>query len=284
MSAVLLAAVCISLANVLSPLVYQSGTNVYALLVLRLVVFLCVAGLWIRLRSDNISLGLTDRLSCYAAGLAYSIGAGALLGAFAYLPVSFAILIFYTFPFIILILESLLERRLPAPRRLACVAVAFVGVALALRADVEDLQPIGLVLAATAATGVALAFTWTGRRLKHIDPLTMTFHMSVSGLVLFTVMTATIGSFSVGLQTTSAVLLLTAAVMCFSIAFLAMFEGVRLLGASQSGMFMNLEPVLTILLAFVVLRESLSPIQLLGTLLVVAAVLTAQQLSPAQTQ
>ncbi len=139
----LLAAFCISLSNVLSPLVYQSGTNVYALLVLRLLVFLGMAGLWIRLRSSHASITVTDRLSCYAAGLVYSIGAGALLGAFAYLPVSFAILIFYTFPFIILLLESLLEQRLPAPLRLACVAVAFVGVALALRADVDDFQPLG---------------------------------------------------------------------------------------------------------------------------------------------
>ncbi len=283
MSAVLLAAVCISLANVLSPLVYQSGTNVYTLLVLRLLVFLCVARLWIWLRSGSANISTTDRLSCYAAGLAYSIGAGSLLGSFAYLPVSFAILIFYTFPFIILVFESLLERHLPHPLRLACVAVAFVGVALALRADVDDLNPLGLALAATAAVGVAVAYTWTGRALKHINPLTMTFHMSVSGLLLFAVMTATIGDFSIGQQTTSGVLLLTAAVVCFSIAFLAMFEGVRLLGASQGGMFMNLEPVLTILLAFVVLDESLSPIQLVGTTLVVAAVLTAQQLSPADT-
>ncbi len=105
--------------------------------------------------------------------------------------------------------------------------------------------------------------------------------MSVAGLVLFTVMTVTVGSVSIGLQTTAGVLLLVAAVMCFSIAFLAMFEGVRLLGASQAGMFMNLEPVLTILLAYLVLDESLSPIQLVGTTLVVAAVLTAQRIGPA---
>ncbi len=278
----LLAAVCISLANVLSPLVYQSGTNVYALLVLRLLAFLCLAGVWIRLRSGNASITLTDQLSCYAAGLAYGIGTGALLGAFAYLPVSFTILIFYTFPFIILLLESLLEQRLPAPLRLACVAAAFVGVALALRADVKDLQPLGLGLAATAAVGVAVAFTWTGRALKHVDPLTLTFHMSVSGLVLFTIMTATMGDFSIGLQTTSGVLLLIAAVMCFSIAFLAMFEGVRLLGASQAGMLMNLEPVLTILLAFLVLHETLTPLQLLGAALVVSAVVAAQRFGSGQ--
>lgn len=266
----------------LTPLVYQTGTNVYALLVSRLLVFLCLAGVWIRLRSSNDSITIADRCSCYGAGLAYSIGAGALIGSFGYLPVSFAILIFYTFPFIILVLESVLNQRLPDPVHLGCVAVAFVGVALALQTDTLNLNPLGLGLAATAAVGIAVAYTWTGRALTHIDPLTMTFHMSVSGLLLISLIAATTGHFSIGSQTISGIALLTAAVMSFSIAFLAMFAGVRLLGPSQTGMLLNLEPILTILLAFLVLHESLTPLQLLGAALVVIAVLAAQQFGSAQ--
>ena len=279
---VLLAATCISLANVLAPLVYQSGTNVYTLLVLRFVLFLALGGLWIRLQTSNARIVIADRLSCYGAGLAYIVGSGALLGSFAYLPVSLAILVFYTFPFITLVLESLLDRRLPDPIRLGCVAVAFVGVTLALGANAENLNLLGLGLAIIAAVGVASAFTWTGRALKHIDPLVMTFHMSVSGLVFVVVITAVSNNFSIGMQTTLSVVLLFVAVVSFAVAFLAMFLGVRLIGASQAAMFMNLEPVFTIILAFFVLQETLSPAQLLGAALVLTSVLAAQRFGQTQ--
>lgn len=281
---VLLAASFVSLANVLTPLVYHSGTNFYTLLVLRFIFFLALCGVWIRLRIDNVGITPADRVTCYGAGLAYIIGSGALLGAFAYLPVSLAILVFYTFPFVTLVLESLLDRRMPDPIRLGCVLLAFAGVALALGATAEKLSVTGLGLAVIAAVGVAGAFTWTGRALKHIDPLVMTFHMSVSGLVFAVVIATVTHKFSIGMQTTLSAVLFFAAVVSFGIAFLTMFLGVRLIGASHAAMLMNLEPVFTVTLAFFVLHETLSAGQLLGAVLVVTSVLAAQRFRPTQDQ
>jgi drug/metabolite transporter (DMT)-like permease len=70
--------------------------------------------------------------------------------------------------------------------------------------------------------------------------------------------------------------LMAAAALTFAGAFLGMFVGVRLIGASGTAMIMNLEPVLTIVLAIVLLDENLTVHQFLGAALVVAAVFAAQ--------
>ena len=60
-----------------------------------------------------------------------------------------------------------------------------------------------------------------------------------------------------------------------------MYTGVRMIGASRTGLIMNLEPVLTIALAVAILDEQMAPNQFVGAALVIAAIYGAQRL-PAQ--
>ncbi len=56
-----------------------------------------------------------------------------------------------------------------------------------------------------------------------------------------------------------------------------MFTGVKRIGSARTAMLMNLEPVFTIALAFLVLAEGLSPSQLFGAALVIVAVTLGQR-------
>ena len=60
--------------------------------------------------------------------------------------------------------------------------------------------------------------------------------------------------------------------LCYAVAINLMFLGTRLAGAARSSMILNLEPVLTIAIAAVLLGERLVPLQLFGAALVIAAV------------
>ncbi len=74
-----------------------------------------------------------------------------MLGAFAYMPVSLVVLIFYTFPLLTGLFASLLDRRWPRGIEIVRIVVAFFGLALALDVSLGSLHPIGLGLSVLAA-------------------------------------------------------------------------------------------------------------------------------------
>lgn len=100
----------------------------------------------------------------------------------------------------------------------------------------------------------------------------MTFHMSLAGLSFALLLVASTDGWRMSLDGAEGRLVLAVAVLSFSLAFLAMFAGVRLIGASRTAMTMNLEPVFTLCLAFLVLDEQLSSAQFLGAALVIASI------------
>lgn len=273
---VLLAAFFISLSNVLAPIIYDAGSNPLTYLTLRFLGFVILCQVWFWTRQNTPTLTMQQRVTAYGSGAAYAIGAGALLGAFAYMPVSLVVLIFYTFPLLTGVFTGLLDRRLPNAVAMICFAVAFLGIALALDVTFTTLHPTGLGLAVLAAIGVAVAYVWNGRSMQNVDSTVTTFHMSVSALVVATAVTLTSDSFvlpSAGAVGWSALL---GAILSFAAAFFFMFSGVRMIGPVRTAMIMNLEPVTTIALAILLLSESLSLKQFAGASLIVGAVIAAQ--------
>lgn len=93
---VLLAAFSINLTNVATPFVYVAGGNPQTYIVLRNLAFLVLCGLWLVVGGRFSWLDRYGQLVCFDAGVAYTCGAGGLLLSLLYLPVSLAILVFFT--------------------------------------------------------------------------------------------------------------------------------------------------------------------------------------------
>ncbi len=279
---VLAAAVFISFSNVLAPLVYDLATNVESLLVLRLVIFLMLCGLWLRLQNIAFKLQPGELRHCIIAGLFYNAGSACLMAAFDFIPVSLAVLIFYAFPLLTSLGESAWDRRRPAPVQLACLLAALIGLAVCLHVGFEQLNMTGLVFAALAALGVASAYLWSGRKLNRLPPALMTFYMAASGLVLVTGILVLRQAWVLPPAEAVAIGVTLAAALAFAIAFFCMFAAVTFIGPARSAMIMNLEPVITVGLAVLLLAEVLTLHQVFGAALVIAAVFASQLFTPAK--
>ena len=270
------AAASISVANVLSPVVYDQGSNPATLLAFRFGSFLLLCGLWLRVHKITMVPERRHLVHCAGAGLAYTIGSGALITAFAFMPVSLVVLIFYTFPLMTRLAESALDRRWPTVWEVACLLTALSGLVICLGIGLDRLNGPGLALSVLAAAGVAASLVWSGRKLSSIPPTVTTFHMAAIGLIAVLCVTTVTQSWALPPLEPVATGLMAAAALSFAGAFLGMFAGVRLIGASRAAMVMNLEPVLTVALAIFLLNEDLSVHQFLGAALVIGAIIAAQ--------
>lgn len=278
MAVVLLAALSISLTNVSAPFVYQAGGNPQTILVLRNLAFLLLCGLWLKAGGRFHWLERRGQLVCIASGIAYTGGAAGLLMSLLFLPVSLAILVFFTFPLMTALLESALHRRPPGLGQLACLLAALAGLAVALEVEHFAFAPEGVILAALGAAGVAVSYVWTGRALPGVDSGVMTFHMAITGFVVAGLFVAATGGPALPADGIVGWVALLVAVVGFAVAFFTMFRGVHMIGAAPTAMVMNLEPVFTIALAVGLLSETLSGRKLIGAAVVLAAVGTSQLL------
>lgn len=271
------AALAISLSLLFSPFVFAAGMEPLALLVLRSVVFVAFLFVVTRLTGHQLALPKAKRWSAFGVGCAYILGAGGYLWSIFFLPVSLAVLIFYIYPILTLILASLLDRQVPRLRDLALLLVAFGGLALALGVSFEQLDLRGVALVVGGAFAIASSFVGMARSLGDQDSMAVTFHMAISGALLALVAALAAGALSLPSFDGTAWLALAGVLVFFCAGFFAIFRGIAMIGSVRAATIMNLEPVATIALAPLILAESLTAQQLVGAAIVIAAVIASQR-------
>lgn len=255
-------------------LAYDAGSNPATVIFLRAAVpaLMLAVVLLIWRRGFVLAPGALRPIAGVALGqLGCTIG---YLGAVAYIPVSLAALIFYAYPVLVAGLLALTgHSRVGWTAGLAFVA-AFAGLALALAPSFSVLDPLGLALALGAAfSGVLLVLA--------ADRLPASQGMLPLGLCMNLFAVALVGpfAFATGAFTLPATALGWGALAFVCLSYLAAFFGmigaVRFAGPLRAALVFNLEPVIAIASAVLLLGETLSGIQVLGVGLVFAALTLA---------
>lgn len=271
------AALALAVNNVTVPLVYAAGANAPTVVLLRYLFLLAVLTALLMLMGRSLRLRRAEYLHAAGAGIAAAIGAMSLLGSFARIPLGLAILIAYLYPIFTALMQSLIERRLPSLWQLSCLLAAFLGLGIALEIRDMALNPTGVGLAFMAALGFGASFVWNRYGLPEADSTIASLHMGVAGTLVTGLVLILLAPFRPPAAGDLTGWLLVGAVsICFSLAFLGMFAGVQRIGATAAAMIMNLEPILTIALAVLMLGEALTLARLIGGAIVLAAVLASQ--------
>jgi drug/metabolite transporter (DMT)-like permease len=194
------------------------------------------------------------------------------MASFYYIPVSLAVLIFFTFPVQIALVAPLLARRRPEPVTLTAALVAFGGLALSLGPDVGALDWRGCALAFLAA--VASMFIFLASRRMVVEQDMFTFSFNLHALCAAVLVVYALGAGGIALPTSATVWASLLGIGVFYIAAVVFqFTAIRLAGPARASIVFNAEPILTMVAAALLLGERLGPWQLAGAGLVVAAVL-----------
>lgn len=265
---------------VLARMSYDHGTNAMTIMSVRFALLAVLMWLWSSWRGETKLIRPKLVVGCLAISVTYFVGIGAYLSSVAYLPVSLAVLIFYTFPILTALISAAVDRRWPRALELAALAAAFFGLLVALDVDMTgqqslDLHPLGLLLAICASIGVATNMVSSGAIMKRLDTSVFSLYLAIGACVISTVVAVSGEGYHLPYGETGwwafSLMLLS-----FCAAFVATYSGVRLIGPVRISTVMNLEPIATILIAVALLGETLGNSQLLGGAVVITAVVLAQ--------
>lgn len=271
-----LAAFTLAINDVSVPFAYAQGFNPptvvlgrYAFLLASMLLLLPLLGLGFRLPRDQA-------LHALGSGVFSAIGTLGLLGSFAFIPVSLGVVILYTFPIITTLLECVYARRLPGAIELLCLVAALAGVGIAIGLNEVTLDPRGLLLAGISALAFAISIFWNSIKLRTADGTIVTFYMAIAGVGLAVLYLAATGTLMLTQAGFSGWLPLLVTCFFFAISFLGMFKAVEFAGGAPTAMMLNLEPVFAIGLAALVLGEALTLPRLLGSALVIGAIVVSE--------
>ena len=248
-----------------------------SLMLVRFCVATLVFGLLLLVRRDRFKVPQAQRLPLALIGMLWSGGMIFYLLAVESLAVSLAVLIFYSYPLLVLAYSTITGRLKASPFLIGLFIAAFAGLYLALSGSAVRVDLKGVLLAALAAGGAAFTFICGARVAPTMSPLLMTFWVNAAGLLLIAPLmidgiarhAATTGTMALALAT-----------LLYLIAILSQFEALARLPAARAAFLLNLEPVVSILLARLVLDENLSLLQASGVLLVISVIILSLRYRP----
>lgn len=268
-SIALAAAIFYGFNTTLSRLAYDTGTNPVSLTFYRFLMSTVVIALIVLLlrKSWKISPSPLVFSICVFGMFATSIGH---LGAVNYIPVSLSAIIFYSFPLQVIVYKRIVNRQLVSRSEVIAFVLAFIGIGIALGPEFHQVDPIGIGLAFFGSLGATIFILSYERFPQDTDSFVGTMWIMVASFALSALVinanfelvppTQSIGWVYLGLIT-----------LCSLTAFVLSLQAINRVGGAIFALFLNFEPVIILLLAWLVIGEELTTGRVIGIALVVAA-------------
>lgn len=268
--------------HVAARIAFNDGLSVASAVVVRSGVTALLVAAIVLAQGIPLRLQRRHQLALPAIGLLIGVQSLCLYSAVARLPVALALLAFNTHPLWTTFWDWLLYRRAVERRVLLTMPVLLLGLAIALDAlgaasglgAAEQWSRIGagvaFALAAAASFGVALVLTQ--HEAGDLDGrVRTTSTMALAALVALASSGVQGGlAWPAGAAGWGGLAALT---FLYGTAFTIMFTVLPRLGVAGNSAIMNVEPVFALGLAWVVLDQRIAPMQILGALIVVGAVM-----------
>lgn len=277
----LLIALMMGANHVAARIAFNHGVDVATAVVFRSTVTAGVIATLLAVQGVRPRLSARQKRVLPGIGLLIGVQSLCLYSAVARLPVALALLAFNSYPIWTAMWSAVLYRQHPERAMLVAMPVILVGLAMAL--DVFGAASglgasgqwarigAGVAFALTASATFGLALVLTQHEAGDVDGRVRTVVlMGVTGIVALATVAAQ-GGFHLpdapaGWGGVAALTFL------YGTAFTIMFTVLPRLGVVGNSAIMNVEPVFALVLAWLILGQSIAPVQVAGALLVVGAV------------
>lgn len=255
-------------------LAYGEGATVGTLLAVRFA--LAAVIFWAIVAARGARIGRRDAVAGLALGACgYALQAGCYFAALERIDASLLSLLLYTFPALVAGAAVALGRERLDGRRVAALVIASAGLALVVGgAPTGGLEPLGTALGLGAAVVYSTYILVSDGLVARIRPELLTALVCTGAAIPLTAGSAVLGELRPGELTVAGWGWIAALAVISTVAAIGLFfAGLRRVGPTTASILATVEPLVTVVLAYLAFGERLSPIQLGGGTLVLAAVI-----------
>ena len=300
---VLVAGASFASGSIFATLAYEAGLDWLTVMWWRFLIGASAAWLWVLISpARRAALRRMPRRQLVVAlglGAVYTGNAGTYYAGIETVPAALAGVLVYIYPVFVALLSLRFATRLPGRRPWIALGLAILGVVLALggldlTAAGQTVPVDGLLLilasAAIYSVWIVLSARLSGERRDRLgqdapsadgaagDAAVTTALMMVATATVFGVLAVALGrSLAPAAVPADAWPFLAGIGLVGSfLAIQSLYAGARRVGAAQAALISTTEPLFIVVLAYLVLDQTLAPIQLLGAALILVGVVIAQ--------
>jgi drug/metabolite transporter (DMT)-like permease len=268
------AGTALGISDVLVKIVLATGSDVLTMLSFRSVVGLAFVATWLRY-GKKPSADVRVRWISMGIGIMFAGLIFCLFKAIEAIDVPTAVLSYFTYPLLTGLTASLAGLEPLRWKGVLCALAAFFGLAIMIDAHPAVLAFAGVAYALGAAccrTGVLLV---TRACLIGADARLTTWYSMISSTAVFVAVSLATQTWNPP-QTTLGWVLLVALSLTTTAAILFVFISTVRIGPFRTALIMNLEPLTATILSVLLLGEVMSPIQGIGSAIMLAALIAFQ--------
>jgi len=268
------AGISLGISDVLAKIIFAAGTDVLTMLSFRSAVGLAFVASWLRF-GPKPSADTRVRIISLIIGVLFTGLIFCLFKAIEAIDVPTAVLSYFTYPLLTGLAAALCRLDALRLKGALCAIAAFVGLAIMIGAHPAGLALAGVAYAVAAAccrTGVLLM---TRAYLVGADARMTTWYSMISSTAIFVAV-------SLGTQTwhppqnNLGWACLVAMSLATTAAILFVFVSTVRIGPFRTALIMNLEPLTALICSALLLGETITPIQGVGSGIMLAALIAFQ--------
>ena len=202
-----------------------------------------------------------------------------LLVSVKFINVSLAILIFSTYPILVMLISIIIDREKISNYIKALFISAFLGLFLVLGPSFEDLNLIGVSLALLASIGGTIMIVINQKMVKKsITAIQINIFINIFNSVFFLFFLLLFFNINFAISNLSFVIILIPS-LSYAIALFLQLLAIPRIGQSNTALFLYSEPTVAIIFAVFLLKEYLSFYQIIGSIIVLTSLILATYLT-----
>lgn len=250
-----------------------AGASGSAIVVYRVFVMLALVAAVVLIARRSLAMVQKERGALLLLGIANAMQGICYLSSVAFIPVTVATVVFYTYPIIIVLTNPLVEKTPLTPELLGVAAIASAGVCLVVGPAFTGLDWRGLALAFGGSIGMAVQF-FAAARCPKSDVVAKVFWVQLIVLPTAIFISLVAGQLAPPSTLALAPFAVTITIGGYVGGFVLQLLALGRIPAVAAGIIFCTEPVVASVVSALILDEVLSPIQVAGGALVLAAIIT----------
>lgn len=256
---------------IFAKIAYADGADPLTVLAVRFAIAGVFLVVLLRLRRERLPRGRTLVGLALMGGVGYVTQSLSFFFALTVASAALVSLLLYVFPAIVAVLAAVVLKQRLTRVKVAAVVLALLGTALVI-GQLGGGTPLGIALGLLSAVAYAIYILISSQLTPRAGAIpATTVVVLAAAAVLSTIMVVRGPQFPTSPAGWAAIAGL--AVVSTVIAIGTFFAGLERIGPAEASTISTIEPVVTVALAAVILGETVAPIQLLGGILILGAVI-----------
>ena len=198
-----------------------------------------------------------------------------LLTSVTYINVSLTLIIFCIYPIIVLIISIFITKEKIKTVIIFLFITTFLGLILALSPSIVNLKIQGIIFALIASLGASMMIVINqNMSKKNITPIQINIFINFFNTIFFFIILSLFYKIDYSIELSTFLILLIPS-CSYALALFLQLLAIPRIGQTNTALFLYLEPVAGILGAVLILNETLSSIQILGTIIVLLSLVAS---------